>query len=174
MLEPAESPLGSQTVALVSLAQVARVRTLNTARMIMIIIGVLSVLWNAVAILASRANYESQVDEVLQYAGLTHDDLDQERYTAAKAAALGRALAVNGGGVLVGLTFIFLGTAMYRSPVTMSIVGLVLYGTVTLALSLFDPLTLTRGVLVKIIIIAALAKAIGSAAAYDHGTRART
>jgi hypothetical protein len=79
------------------------------------------------------------------------------------------ATALIGIGVVVGaLGFLFLGLAIWArfAPFPAAIVGLVLYCSIWLLDIVMDPSMALRGIIIKILIIAALAKAVSAGAQY--------
>ena len=65
------------------------------------------------------------------------------------------------------MVFVFLGISVYVFPVPCTVLGLVLYiGLIALA-AVLDPTQIARGIIIKIVIIVAMVKSIGSAVAYQ-------
>ncbi len=72
------------------------------------------------------------------------------------------------GALLGGVGVIFIGLAVWArsSPLPAAIVGLSVYGSLLVLDAIFDPASLARGLLIKIIIIGVLARAIQAGVKY--------
>lgn len=171
-LEPSSElpPLGqslSSSSSLGSLAQSARAKQLKTARIILIIVGVLTIAANGFM----YANTHNEVDQVIQQQikdvrarGLLEDQ--------ASVAELRHRVTLfcqilYGSTVALGVIFIVLGVMVYAYPVPVTILGLVLYIGAAAVFGFLNPATLVEGVILKIIVIVALVKSLQAAIAYQ-------
>jgi hypothetical protein len=102
----------------------------------------------------------SQVRNELQQNGQA---LDQAQLAIATSVAL----AIQGMFAFLGIVFIVCGLLVKRFPVPCTLIPLVLYVLSALATAAFDPTTLARGLIVKIVIVVALFKAVQAAFAYQ-------
>lgn len=140
-----------------SLGQEVRKSSLNSARWIMIVIGVLTIGLNVFL-------YFSIQDEIkkVQRQGMI---LDQ--------AVVTQALLPVYAFIGVGVVYILMGIFIYQFPVPFTITALVLYvgGQIVSALLNDDPKMLASGLIVKILIVAGLWKAIQAAQAYERERR---
>jgi hypothetical protein len=164
-------PLGSlsqQTSSLGSLAQAARHKQLKTARWILIIVGVLTVLAN----LAFFALIVPQVDEEIkkQVNELHRQGLqeDPEIVTEVRGKMIRIAQLFQGGAAALGVVFIVLGCLVHKYPVPATVTGMVLYIGGNAVFGYLDPMNLARGWIIKIIIVFVLAKSIQAAIAYQR------
>jgi hypothetical protein len=76
-----------------------------------------------------------------------------------------------GGPALLGMLFFIFGLFVQKYPIPITITSLVLYVLATLIFALINPLTITGGIIFKVIIVFALVRAIKAAFAYDSETR---
>ena len=139
-----------------SLAQASREKQLNSARATLIVIGVLSLIVNAVLI----AMIPGQLRNEFQQNG---QQLDPQQMAIATSIAM----AVQGLFAFLGVVFIVCGVLVKRFPVACTVTALVLYVLSSLATAALDPSMLARGIIVKIVIVVALFKAVQAALAYQ-------
>lgn len=150
-------PAGS--LATGSLAQQARGKQLNSARWILIVIGILSSAVNIYFVL----NAESIIDDAIRKEGEDPRQVDQKFIDQAVTMTK----VINGAGAAIGLTFIIMGIIIYSFPVPITILSLVLYCGSIAIFGMIDPMTLARGFIIKIFVIVALSKSIGTAFEYQ-------
>lgn len=154
-----------------SLTQAARSKQLNSAKGILLVIGVLTILANGVFFfLAEKMVNDQFAKELAQLRGqgMIVDDAEVEKL---KAESIRTTRLVNGFGLLIGVTFIVLGCIVKKYPVPVTITGLVLYLGAAAVFGLIDPQSLVRGLLIKILIIVGLFKAIQAAIAYEKESK---
>jgi hypothetical protein len=174
--DPQESPslgsLSQQVSTLGSLAQSAQQKQLNTARWILIGVGILTVLVN----LAFFALIESQVDDLIkqQVNSLHQQGLQEDPVLLAKyrTRVIQIAQLLQGGAAAIGVVFIILGLMVKKYPVPSTIIGLVLYIGGNALFGYMDPETLAKGWLIKIIVVVVLIKSIKAAIAYKRAQTA--
>jgi hypothetical protein len=149
--EPESNDLGS-------LAQSARLKQLNTARWILIVIGILTMLVNGYLLTTAR---QQMMDEIRKQnmVIVNQDEFEQ-------SLMLVRLIFVIP--AVLGAVFVVLGLMIKAYPVPITITSLVLYVVANLAFALLNPLALLQGLLIKIIIVVALAKAVQAALAYQR------
>ena len=143
-----------------SLADSARAKAVKTARTTLIAVGVLTIVANGFLAVAAESLVDSAFKKEinqLQQQGLQVDPaavegLKQEAVTSTRLTAIGFAG--------MGVVFIILGALVQRSPVVCTALGLVLYLAGAGITAMFDPSTLAKGFIIKIIIIVALVKAL--------------
>ena len=107
-------PAGS--LATGSLAQQARGKQLNSARWILIVIGILSSAVNIYFVL----NAESIIDDAIRKEGVDPRQVDQKFIDQAVTMTK----VINGAGAAIGLTFIIMGIIIYSFPVPITILSL--------------------------------------------------
>jgi hypothetical protein len=160
--DPFAPPTSSNLKPLGSLAQSARGKEISQARTILIVIGVLTMLVNGFLFF----NLENEIQSEIQKANMDPAQVAEFRQAATMAGYL-----LYAGPALLGLIFFVFGLIVKRYPLPITITSLVLY---LLSIALFaflNPLSIAQGIIFKIIIIAALARAIKAARAYDLETR---
>jgi hypothetical protein len=139
-----------------SLAQAARGKHLGQIRWTLIIIGVLTIGANAVVLWITRGNVEDE----LRRQGINQIPPHIE-------SLLFLSQCITAMFIALGAVFVTLGIFVKAHPVPCTIAGLVLY-LVGFAISVaMSPETIAQGIILKVIIVVALAKAIGSARAYE-------
>ncbi len=150
-----------------SLAQSARSKQLNMARGILLFIGILTVIVNAVFF----AMIEQQVDNEIQAEirklppGMA---VNQAEVARLRETAISLSKLIQGGAIALGAVFIVLGLLVKKHPVPMTVTGLVLYIGAAVVFGFINPQTLYMGWIVKLLIIAGLVKSIQSAVAYQR------
>jgi hypothetical protein len=149
-----------------SLAQKARGKQLNQARAILIVIGVLTVAVNAVLMATLRDSIRSEIRKEVAKAGpgavINQAQLQQIEDQAHRFGMLTGCVAV-----ALGILFIIFGLLVKMFPVPITILSLVLYVVATLGFAALNPQSLVAGIIFKIIVVVALAKAIQAAVAYE-------
>ena len=147
-----------QDVKLGSLGQAARSKQLNSARIILIIVGLLSLGVNGFFFSQIRTRIDKEVTQ-----------LKQQGYEVDQTAIEGTILEnqiIFGAGAALGVTFIVLGVLVYQFPVPCTILGLVLYVGANIGFGLLNPATIASGIIVKVFVVFGLFKSVQSAFAY--------
>jgi hypothetical protein len=154
-------PLGtSQLPPLGSLAQAARDKSLREARNLLVIIGLINIVVNSVAVASFRDRAQKEAAD-LQAKGqlIDHDKL--EAVIRAGQVSIG-AFAV------LGVIYLLLGLMVRAYPVPITITAFVIYVAANVIVAVADPSVLATGFIFKIIVVAALVKAIQAALAYQR------
>jgi hypothetical protein len=138
-----------------SLSQSARLSSLNTARIILFVIGIVLLVFIGIDL----ANFQAQVDEARGKHLQINERLVQLGYL------------IDGGFLAVGAIFIVLGMTVKKHPVPITITGLVLYLATYAVMGYIVPETLYGGIIWKILALVGLVKAIKSAQAYEQERR---
>ncbi len=151
-----------------SLAQAARSKQLNSARTILLFVGILTVLVNGMFVFMAESMVSKQFN--LELADLHRQgmEIDNEKFEELRADAIQSTKLINGVGLAIGIAFIVLGLNVKKYPVPMTITGLVLYLGSAAVFGMIDPSTLAGGFIIKILIIVGLFKAVQSAIAYER------
>jgi hypothetical protein len=153
-----------------SLAQGGRAKELKTVRVVLIVIGVLTIAWNGFQL----ANLESEVDrELRKVAGGVPESSPQ--YQQAKDLTMKISSTVLVGTIALGVVFIVLGLLVMSYPVPVTVISLVLYVLANLGFvvagivfEVDNPMMiLVQGLIIKIVIVVILAKGIQTAIAYE-------
>jgi hypothetical protein len=154
-----------------SLTQSARRTSLKQARIILIVIGSLTVLMNLVYFFRIEQDAKEVISAEKQKAG-PGVQFDEARLKEAEQTIVRIARLIHGGAILLGVIFIGLGIAVYKAPVACTSAGLVLYLAGIAIFAAIEPLSLVQGILFKIIFTIALVKAVQAALAYEREVRA--
>ena len=162
------------TPELGNLAQAARTKQLKTARGILFFVGVITILANAALVFFARNLVDSEINKEVANLRGQGMEIDQNAINEFRDQAVRSVQVANGIGVLLGLIFIACGAYVYQYPVPATITSLVLYIGAAAVYGVLDPTTLARGFIIKILIVAALFKAVQSALAYEHERKQAT
>jgi len=167
-LQPAGlAPLGK----LGSLSQSARLKSLNSAKGILIVIGVLTVIFNGIQIPLARDQIHEAINREVQKLQGQGMIVDQSKVKEAEDTAMRIALLILGGFIALGVLFIVLGLAIKSYPVPITVTSLVLYLAGAAFSFYLDPEFVGFAAIIKIFIVIALVKAIQSAIAYERERR---
>lgn len=144
-----------------SLAQSARGKELRQARVILIVVGVLTVAANAFLLFNLPKEVQAAIRE-------NNVGPDQEANYRHVVTLFGYGLY--GSAAAVGLLFVIFGVIVQKFPVPITITSLVLYITMAAIFGYLNPMSLAQGIIVKILIVIALFRAIKAARAYKSHT----
>jgi len=150
-----------------SLTQAVRSKQLNSARTVLLVVGVLSLLVNVGFVFMAETLVDKQYESELSKLREQGMDIDQDKVAELRAQDIRALRLLNGAGAVLGLVFIFLGLNVKKYPVPMTITGLVLYLGSAAVFGYLDPSTLARGWIIKGVIVVSLFKAIQAAIAYE-------
>jgi hypothetical protein len=154
-----------------SLAQSARTTSLKQARIILIVIGVLTVLMNLFLFLNVEREAKNAIAAEKQKLG-PGMEFDEAKVKEAEVTVVRVGRLIYGGTLLLGVVFIALGIGVYKAPVACTVTGLVLYLAGNAAFAVLEPMSLLRGALFKIIFLICLVKAVQAALAYERELKA--
>ena len=149
-----------------NLAQSARGKELKSARVIMFVVGALSVAVNLFIFSAAASSVQDEIDKEVAKLG-PGMVVDQEKVAQLKSQAVGATRLISGAGVVLGLVFIACGLLVPGHPVPATITALALYLGSTAIFGLINPASITSGLIVKIFIVVGLFKAVQAAIAYQ-------
>lgn len=161
-----------------NLSQSAQLESLKGAKIALILVGVLTLAFQIFLFSGAEKEYDEAVDAELSKQGTSMRKLQNNSpETVAlldeeKVKAMPKLRAIYGGGIALGIIFIICGFAVYSKPVIATVTGLVLYVGAAAAMATIDPSSLVKGIILKIIIIAVLAKSVKAAFAYEKENRA--
>jgi hypothetical protein len=167
-LPPLENSLSASS-GLGSLAQSARKKQLKTARWIMIGVGLLTVVVNGFQYSLINRQIEEEIQKqstALRARGMQPDQKSVDEFRQ-RVSLIARYII--GSAIVLGVVFVILGILVYTYPVPATVLGLVLYIGAAAVFGVLAPETLVQGLIIKIIIIVALAKSIQAAVAYQRG-----
>ncbi len=149
-----------------NLAQSARGKELKSARWIMLIIGVLSVLVNMFVFSSAEGEVQKEIDKEVAKLGPGFE-VDEAKVAEIKSQAVGATRLISGGGAVLGLVFIACGILVQKHPVPTTITALALYLASMAIFGLINPSSLAQGLIVKLFIVVGLFKAVQAAIAYQ-------
>ena len=168
-LEPLSSganPAPSDSLG--NLAQVARSKQLRTARIILIIVGSLTLVINAVVFAMAPGMADDVIAAEVTKARSQGLQIDEAKVAEARSRLTAVLRVIDSAYAATGVLFILFGIAIYIKPVPITITSLVIYVGSHAVVGFFSPVALLNGLLVKILIIVSLFKAIQSAIAYER------
>jgi hypothetical protein len=149
-----------------NLAQSARGKELKSARVIMFVIGVLSVAVNMFVFSSAEGEVQKEIDKEVAKLGPGFE-VDHEKVAALKTQAVGATHLVSGGGMVLGMVFVACGLLVQRHPVPATITALTLYLASIAIFGLVNPASLASGLIIKFFIVVGLFKAVQAAIAYQ-------
>ena len=149
-----------------SLAQSAREKKLKQAKWILIILGVLMVLFNVAFMFIERDQVRKQLDDEIRKAG-PNVIVDRAKLQQIEDAAVRLANLIHIGFGFAGIVILVCGIMVYQHPAACTVLGLVVYLGVIAIMAFIEPKTLIQGIILKVIIIAALVSAVQAAIAYQ-------
>jgi len=148
-----------------SLGQSARSKHLKSAKVTMIVVGILTLLVNGfVAVSAEKVVNDAFAKELK---GIPAGQIDAAKLEELKKQAITTTQLVAVGFCIVGVVYILLGFMVYRAPVATTATALVLYIGGWAVSGLFDPAMLVNGIILKILIISLLVRALKAAIEYQ-------
>lgn len=151
-----------------SLSQAAREKQLNVARGILLLIGFLTVGANVFSYATIEKQVEDEINKQvgdLRARGMVPNPGEVEKF---RRTVVPIARMIAAAMIAVGGLFIVFGAIVKKFPVPITIISLVIYVGAAAVFAFLDPATLAAGLIIKIIIVVALAKSIQSAIAYER------
>jgi ascorbate-specific PTS system EIIC-type component UlaA len=142
--------------------QALRTRELKSARIILIVVGVIQLLFGAYSLFNLRAEFDKAVAAEVKTQGPGYV-VDPELADAAFEEQKGTLYAANSVPLALGLVFIILSLFVYRHPVGVTLTGLILFILAHLGDAIVDPSSLLKGIILKVVFISILWKAYQSA-----------
>jgi hypothetical protein len=171
--------MASGAARLGSLADAERRRSLGRAKVILWIVGALTIAVHAFQLSTLQREYDRAIDSELrgrEGASLVDvralDAAERAEFDEAydKGLRLARVLLV--ASIALGVAFIICALVVDRRPVAATVTGLVLYlGSLAAGLAI-DPSSVVKGLLIKILIIMGLVSAVRAALAVERAERA--
>lgn len=174
---PFNQPFGSQS-GMRNLAQEARKQQLRKARWILIVLGVLQLIAGLFFVLGARAMVKAQFEKELAPLKAQGQIVDEQKLQELEDSATKATQLLNLGGILGGISFIFLGLLVYRFPIACTVTGLLLYIGLFAGFAFIsfmgdgDGSVFVRGWLIRLLVIVGLFKAIQAALAYEKEKKA--
>jgi len=150
-----------------SLTKSARAKQLKTARGILIVVGILTLLVNGFMFANARHEVEEVIQKQISDLRTHGQTADMTSVAEVHNRAVRLCQLIYGATAFLGVVFIALGIMVYAYPVPTTVIGLVLYIAGIAVFGLLNPVSLAQGIIFRIIIIVALAKSIQAAVAYQ-------
>jgi hypothetical protein len=154
-----------------SLAQSARSKQLNTARGLLIFIGVATILFNVIQLMIVKDQIKKGIDQEISARLLPGQQVNEVERQKIENAAIVFAYILCGSLIFLGLLFVVFGLIVKLFPVPVTVISLVLYLGAIAVFAVLNPPSLGAGIIIKIFIVIALVKAIQSAIAYQKAER---
>lgn len=151
-----------------SLAQSARRSSLRSARGILLAIGVLSFIVNAVVMATARSQAKQEMETeiaALQRQGMI---IDRAKLPEIEDRLTRIVQLVAGGFAAVGVVFVVCGLLVHTFPVGATALSLVLYLGASAITLYFNPAFALPGLVIKVIIVVALIKGLQAGLAYKR------
>lgn len=157
--------------SLSNLAQSARMKHIKSAKTVLVVVGILTIIVSIGLYAMAESTVQSQIDGELRTLGpgmvVDQTLLAQVKADALSAQRFGALLAV-----AEGVVFLLLGLNVHKAPVPLTATGLILYIADYAIGGVLDPTYLIKGIIIKIIIVVCLFKALNAAIAYEREKRA--
>jgi hypothetical protein len=150
-----------------SLAQSARGKHLKQARGILIAIGVLTIVVNAILFALIESQVKQEIDKEVKKVQTQGRIVDQAKRKEIEEQAVRLGQLMAGGTILLGVVFVVFGIIVNRYPVPVTILSLVLYVASGVIFWVLNPESIAQGIIIKVIIVVALIKAVQAAIAYQ-------
>jgi hypothetical protein len=150
-----------------SLAQSARRTSFKQARVILFLVGGMTILLNTFMLL----NVEKEADQAINAEVQKHGGwggVNQTVANEARRTVIRLGTIIYGGTIVLGVVFVLLGFAVPIAPVACTVTGLVLYIAGIAVFAVLEPLTLVSGFIIKIVVIVCMVKAVQAAVAYER------
>jgi predicted RND superfamily exporter protein len=151
-----------------SLAQSARGKQLKQARIILLVVGGLTILVNALLLANVRNEAKQAVGEEVKKVENQGMRADPAEVQKLEDHVVRVAAVIYGAVIFLGILFVVFGLTIKLYPVPITIISLILYVGAAAVFAVLNPATLLQGVIIKVIIIVGLAKAIQSAIAFER------
>lgn len=158
---------GADLPKLGSLAQNAREKKLNSARTLLLVVGILTIVVNGVMLLIMPQQVKDAINKEVAKAG-PGMVVDQVKMREVEQTLLRLNYLISGGALALGVVFVIFGLIVKQYPVPVTILSLVLYIGAAAVFVLIDPETLLKGIIMKIIIVVLLVKSVQAAIAYEN------
>jgi len=134
-------------------------RELKVARRLLLLVGVLTILFNAILLFRAR----DSIRQVMEDSNLT---FDEEKLQQIEEDAMSRVVLIHGGQIGLGALFMVFSLLVKQFPAEVTVLSLVLYIGATFALVMFDPMTLQNEAPIRIAFVVALVWAMMAAITY--------
>src|SRR5262249_52734377 len=131
----------------------------KVARRILLIVGVLTILFNAVFLFRAR----DSIRQVMEDSNLTFDEAELQQI---EEDAMSSVALIHGAQIGLGVLFMIFSLFVKQFPVEVTVLSLVVYIGATFTLVLFDPTTLQTEAMLRIAFIVALVWAMMAAITY--------
>ena len=150
-----------------SLAQSARGKQLKTARWILFVVGVLTAAINGYFVMNAETLVKKDFQKEIQKLRRQGMQFDKKKVRELEETAIKSTMLVSGVATALGVVFIVFGFVVYKFPVPVTITSLILYVGAIAVFGLLDPMSIVKGIIMKIFIIVGLASAVKAAIAYE-------
>lgn len=156
-----------------SLTQSARKNELKSARGILFFVGIMTLLVNGFMFANAENEIKTVFDAEVQKIQQQGMMVDQNILTQEKAKGLQLVRLIYGGGAALGAVFCLLGAMIYKKPVPIVILALILYLGGNAMFGMLNPASLLQGIIIKVFIVVGLVKSVQAAIAYEKERQAQ-
>jgi hypothetical protein len=167
LLPPGGEPPKINT-GLGSLGQQARLKNLRTARIIFIIVGLLTIAVNVFGLGMARELVNAEIDKEVAAIRRQGNEVDPVELEKVRAALVRTVQVMSLALIAVGIVYLVFAGIVQKYPVPITISGLVIYVAAAAIFAVLDPSTIAQGIIVKVLIVIGLVKAVQSAIAYQR------
>jgi len=158
-----DNPYAAPSTPIVSPQQQAiYTKELKSARMILIVVGVIQLLFGIFYATQARSTFDEAVQEEVKAMGPGYQ-VDQAKLEAAWEERKGIMYAASAVPLILAVFFFVMAAFVYRKPVGITLTSLIVFVTAHVADAVVEPSQIYKGILLKIIFIAILWKAYQSA-----------
>jgi hypothetical protein len=148
-----------------SLAQSARKKQLNQARILLFVAGVLIVIGGALDLGLAKSIVDKAVKDEFQNRRIVPTPAQVQEATN---QIMKLVYLIDGGLIGLGVLFIIFGFMVKQYPVPITVISLVLFVGMIAIMAVINPATLVSGWWIKLIVVIGLVKALQSAIAYQR------
>jgi hypothetical protein len=146
-------------------------KTLNTARRVLYVFGVLVSLTYLFLFGNAETEIRQGLDLELSKNGLNRMTVDPVKLKEVESAAVRTVRLIYGGGIVLGIVFIVSGAMLLKFPVASVLTSLILFVGKTAVEGYLAPESLWMGAILKLIVFVCLIAAVPAAVAYQRGRR---
>jgi hypothetical protein len=154
-----------------SLTQQARLKSLNAARAVFLVVGLLTIGVNVIGL--SQAEKIVNADMNQQYEAMRKKGVrfEARQFHELRVSTIQTAKVLSVGLIGVGVLYLVFAATVTAYPVAITISGLAIYVAAMAVFAVLDPTQVALGIIFKIFVIIGLVKAVQAAIAYEREQR---
>ncbi len=150
---------------------VARRNTLKQARMVLFFVGGLTILVQGFLFYQADDEVREEFDKQVAKLRAKNIEIDNAKWAELTTATVRTTRLLYGGFALLGVIFIVFGLTISLAPLPITIAALVIYLGGQGISAMLEPATIIQGLLIKILVIAALVAGVRAAFAAERERR---